>query len=82
MILKKIKKKSNNMVVNLTKISQKRKNKSTTFILKDRNSIIELMNELNTFSNFSGLKTNQTKYEIVGISCSEWGSSGTLWREM
>ena len=40
----------------------------TTFFLKDRNSIIELMNELNTFSNFSGLKPNKTKCEIAGIS--------------
>ena len=39
----------------------------TTFFLKDRNSIIELMNELNTFSNFSGLKPNKTKCEIAGI---------------
>ena len=28
----------------------------TTFFLNDRSSIIELMNELNIFSNFSGLK--------------------------
>ena len=39
----------------------------TTFFLKDRNSIIQLMNELNTFSNFSGLKPNKTKCEIAGI---------------
>ena len=39
----------------------------TTFFLKDRNSIIELMNELNTFSNFSGLKPNKTKCENAGI---------------
>ena len=39
----------------------------TTFFLKERNSIIELMNELNTFSNLSGLKPNKTKCEIVGI---------------
>ena len=39
----------------------------TTFFLKDRNSLIELMNELNTFSNFSGLKPNKTKCEIAGI---------------
>ena len=38
-----------------------------TFFLKDRNSIIELVNELNTFSDFSGLKPNKTKYEIAGI---------------
>ena len=40
----------------------------TTFFLKDRNSIIELINELNTFSNFSVLKLNRTKLEIAGIS--------------
>ena len=39
----------------------------TTFFLKDRNSIIELMSELSTFSNFSGLKPNKTKCEIAGI---------------
>ena len=39
----------------------------TTFFLKDRNSIIELMSELNTFSKFSGLKSNKTKCEIAGI---------------
>ena len=33
----------------------------TTFFLKDRNSIIELMSELNTFSKFSGLKPNKKK---------------------
>ena len=38
----------------------------TTFFHKDRNSIIKLMNELNT-SNFSGLKPNKTKCEIAGI---------------
>ena len=39
----------------------------TTFFLKDRKSIIELMNELNTFSNFSGLKPRKTKCEVAGI---------------
>ena len=39
----------------------------TTFFLKDRNSIIELMSELNTFSKFSGLKPNKTKCEIACI---------------
>ena len=48
-----------------------------TFFPKDRNSKKELMNELNIFSNISGLKPNKTKYR-----CSEWGSSGTLWYEM
>ena len=36
------------------------------FFLKDRKSIIELMNELNTFSNFSRLKPNKTKCDIAG----------------
>ena len=39
----------------------------TTFFLKDRNFIIELMSELNTFSNFSGLKPKKTNCEITGI---------------
>ena len=39
----------------------------TTFSLKDGNCIIELMNELNTFSNFSGLKANKTKCVIGGV---------------
>ena len=39
----------------------------TTFFLKDRKSIIELINEFNTFSNFSGLKPHKTKCEIAGI---------------
>ena len=37
----------------------------TTFFLKDRNSIIEFMSELNTFSNFSGLKPSKTKCETA-----------------
>ena len=40
---------------------------NTTFFLKDKNSIIELMSELNTCSKISGLKPNKTKCEIVGI---------------
>ena len=40
---------------------------NTTFFLKDKNSIIELMSELNTFSKISGLKPNKTKCEIVRI---------------
>ena len=39
----------------------------TTFSLKDKKSNIKLMNELNTLSNFSGLKPNKTKCEIAGI---------------
>ena len=52
----------------------------TTFFLENRNSIIEVMSELNT-SNFSWLKPNKTKCEIAGIGV-EWGSSDTLWHEM
>ena len=37
------------------------------YFLKDRNSIIELISELNIFSNFSGLKPNKTKCEIANI---------------
>ena len=39
----------------------------TTFFIRDRNSLIELISELNTFSNFSGLKPEKTKCEILGI---------------
>ena len=39
----------------------------TTFFLKDRNYIIDLMNELNIFSNFSGLKRYETICKIAGI---------------
>ena len=39
----------------------------STFFHKDRKYITELINELNTFSNFSGLKPNMTKFEIVSI---------------
>ena len=39
----------------------------TTFFLTDRKAIIELMSELNTFSNFSRLKPDKTKCEIAGI---------------
>ena len=39
----------------------------TTFFLKDKIYILELKNELNTSSNFSGLKPNMTKCEITGI---------------
>ena len=39
----------------------------STFFLRDRKSVIELMNELNAFPNFSGLKPNKTKCEIASI---------------
>ena len=39
----------------------------TTFFLKDSNFVIELMNELKTFSNFSGLKPNKAKCEVAGM---------------
>ena len=40
----------------------------TTFFLRDRKSSIELMNELDTFSNFSGLKPNKTKCKNAVIA--------------
>ena len=40
---------------------------NTTFFFKDTKSITELINELNTFSKFSGLKPNKRKGEIAGI---------------
>ena len=40
------------------------------------------MNQLITFSKFSGLKPNKTKCETAGFCCSELGSSGTLWHEI
>ena len=40
----------------------------TTFFLKGRKSIIELIIELNTFLNFSGLKPNKSKCKISGIA--------------
>ena len=40
---------------------------NTTFFLKDRKSIIELMSDFNTFSRFPGLKPNNTKCEFAGI---------------
>ena len=39
----------------------------TNSFLKDKQSIVELISELNTFSNFSGLKTNKIKSENAGI---------------
>ena len=38
----------------------------TSLFLKHRKSVIELINELNTFSNFSRSKPNKTKSEIAG----------------
>ena len=40
---------------------------ATTLFHKDRKSLIELMNKLNTSSNFLGLKPNKTKCETAGI---------------
>ena len=38
-----------------------------TFFLKDTRSVIELMNILDIFSKFSGLKPNKSKCEIAGM---------------
>ena len=37
----------------------------TTFFLKDKKSVKELMNIFDTFSRFSGLKLNESKREIA-----------------
>ena len=39
----------------------------TTLILKDENLVIELMKTFDTFSTFSGLKPNKSKFEIAGL---------------
>ena len=39
----------------------------TTFFLKDKKSVKEEMNVFVTFSIYSGLKPNKSKYEIAGI---------------
>ena len=39
----------------------------TTFFLRDKRSITELINIFATFSKYSALKTNHEKYEIAGI---------------
>ena len=38
-----------------------------TFFLKDKKPVTELMNIFDTFSKFSGLKPNKSKYEIAGL---------------
>ena len=39
----------------------------TTFFSKDRESVKKVINLLGTFSIYSGLKPNKSKYEIAGI---------------
>ena len=39
----------------------------TTFFLKDHTSVVEVINSLNSFSKYSGLKPNTSKCEIAGI---------------
>ena len=39
----------------------------STFFLKDKNSIKELLNTINYFSSFTGLKLNLSKCEVAGI---------------
>ena len=49
----------------------------STFFLKDINLIIELLNTVNYFPSFTGLKLNLCKSEVAGIyvnvKCSEKG---------
>ena len=39
----------------------------TTFFLKDKESVKKVMNVFDTFSIYSGLKPNKSKFEIAGI---------------
>ena len=39
----------------------------STFFLKDKNSIKELLNTINYFSSFAGLKPNLSKCEVAEI---------------
>ena len=39
----------------------------TTFFLKDKESLIEVMKVFHIFSSFSGLKPNKSKCEVAGI---------------
>ena len=39
----------------------------STFFLKDRNSVKELLNIINYFSSFMGLKPNLSKWKVAGI---------------
>ena len=39
----------------------------TTFFLKDKESLIEVMKVFDMFSSLSGLKPNKSKYEVAGI---------------
>ena len=52
----------------------------TTFFLKDKKSVVELMNTFDTFSKLSGLKPNKSKYSQY--RCPEKGAGSTLWFEM
>ena len=47
----------------------------TTFFLKDKESVKEVMNVFATFFIYSGLKTNKCKCEIAGIGVLK----GTMW---
>ena len=39
----------------------------STFFLKDKNSIKELLNTINYFSSFTGLKPNLSKCKVIGV---------------
>ena len=43
----------------------------TTFFLKDKESLTEVMKAFDIFSSFSGLKPNKSKCEVVGIGALE-----------
>ena len=54
----------------------------TTFFLKDKESLIEVMKAFDIFSSFSGLKPNKSKCEVAGIGALKEAENGTLWYEM
>ena len=54
----------------------------TTFFLKDKESLIEVMKAFDIFSSFSGLKPNKCKMWICLNWSPERGENGSLWYKM
>ena len=52
----------------------------TTLFLKNQASVKNALNDIESFSNFSGLRPNLDKYEIPGIEVLN-NKCGTLWYE-
>ena len=53
----------------------------TTFFLNNQTSVKNVLNDIETFSNFSGLRPNLDKCEIAGIGVLKKCKCGTLWYE-